>query len=121
MSYPVRYRIKARQGDTCLVTFILKQGDDEPQDLTGYTGRMQVRATPDAKQVLLDATDFITVGGPEEDPTTGIVQVEIPASALETVKPSPKGGYAYDLELVSGDFVFTPIAGPFTVAQEVTR
>jgi hypothetical protein len=121
MSYPVRYRIKARQGDTCTVTFFLKDGDGEPQDLTGYTGRMQVRQTPDAKNVLLDATEFISIGGPDEDPTNGMVQVEIPAAELQAIKPSPKGGYAYDLELVQGDYVFTPIAGPFTVAQEVTR
>jgi hypothetical protein len=126
MSYPVRYRIKARQGDTYIRTLVWKideadDGNYEPVDLTGYSARMQVRPTASSKTVLLDCTDFINIGGGDQDPENGQIQLVIPAAALETVKPSPKEGYAYDLELVNGDVVTTIIAGPFNVAEEVTR
>jgi hypothetical protein len=88
-----------------------------PVDLTGYTARMQVRASAAATAVLLDLTTEnggITLGG-----TDGTITCT--SSATQTAALTFGTG-VYDLELVDGSGVVTRLAeGSVCVSREVTR
>jgi hypothetical protein len=113
MSYPAKYKMRVRQGQTFNRVFTWSVNDD-PVNLTGFDGRMQVRRRPSASSnVVLDATPYISLGG-----TTGAVTIDIPASVTEDITPAT---YVYDLELDNGGTVTTLLAGNFVVDAEVTR
>jgi hypothetical protein len=87
-----------------------------PLDLTGYTARMQVRATVDASSALFNLTSGagdITLGG-----AAGTITIAISATATAAVAA---GCYVYDLELVDGATVYRLLQGEFEVDAEVTR
>lgn len=115
-SYPAAYRIDARQGATFRRVFTWTI-DGEPVDLSAATARMEVRTKASSPDVILDASDYITLGG-----EAGTVDLNIPAAVLEDV-PARSGSsfYVYDLEIVTGSVVTTLLAGRFYVAPEVTR
>lgn len=87
--------------------------------LVGYTARMQVRATVDATDVILELTtenDRITL-----DTTSGSEKIHLFVDAV-TMADIPAGSYKYDLEMVSGSGRVTRlIQGKFKVIAEVTR
>lgn len=112
MSYPAKYKMSVKQGDTLDKTFTW-QVEDAPVNLTGFSADMQVRSTPESSTVVLDAGNFITLGG-----TLGTVRVNIPAGTIGDLDP---GRYVYDLELNNGGTVTTLLAGVFQVSAEVTR
>lgn len=108
-----RYKIAAWQGATLRREFELTT-DDEPDDLTGKTARMQVRPTAASETVALEVTDYIELG-------EGTITINVPASVMAEV---PAGTYAYDLELVTPgevEEVDKLIEGSFVVYAEVTR
>lgn len=88
-----------------------------PLDLTGYTGRMQVRANQAAQDVLLELTTEnggINITGP-----TGTIEMRSTAAATAALT---FGGGVYDLELTATDGFVTRLAqGAVTVSREVTR
>jgi hypothetical protein len=113
MSYPAKYKMRARQGQTFNRVFTWSV-NDSPINLTGYTARMQVRRRPSGSSaVVLDASPYITLGT-----SNGQVTLNIPASILEDISPAT---YVYDLELDNGGTVTTLLAGSFQVDPEVTR
>jgi hypothetical protein len=113
MSYPAKYKMRARQGQTFNRVFTWSV-NDTPINLTGYSARMQVRRRPSsASAVVLDAGQYLTLGT-----TNGQVTLNIPASVLEEIAPAT---YVYDLELDNGGTVTTLLAGTFQVDPEVTR
>lgn len=124
---------------------LLEADGTTPVDLTGYTARMQVRATPDASTKILDLSSEngrITIDGPN-----GTVTVTIPAAQLtegpggldlSSITAPPAWvrevledltvfrGYGkvavYDLELVSAGGVVTRLLqGQVCFDPEVTR
>ena len=110
---PDRYKIAAWQGATLRREFELTI-DDEPQDLTELTARMQVRPTAASQDVALDLAEFITLGN-------GTISINVPASVMAEV---PAASYVYDFELVTpGDpeEVDKLFEGSFVVYPEVTR
>lgn len=111
------YNITIEQGATLRLSFIWKDSEEEPIDLTGYSARMQVRRSYSSTEKLLDLSTEsgeITLGG-----AAGTITVEGDAAATELLKT--KCG-VYDLELTSQDGVVTRlIQGEVTVAPEVTR
>ncbi len=113
---PARYTIGARQGSTLRRRFQLDQ-DGEPVDLTGRTARMNVRPSAGSASLVLDASEYITLGG-----TDGSVLLEVPADVMETIAAKT---YVYDLELVAPspgpDEVIAILEGSFVVDAEVTR
>jgi hypothetical protein len=115
-SYPAAYRIDARQGATFRRVFTWTI-DGDPVNLTAATARMEVRKKASSPDVVLDASDYITLGG-----AAGTVDLNIPASVLADI-PARSGSsfYEYDLEIVTGSVVTPFIAGRFYVAPEVTR
>ena len=88
-----------------------------PLDLTGYTGRMQVRASIDAPGVLLDLTT--ENGGIVIDAPTGTIDRRV--SAADSAALTFQSG-VYDLELVDAAGDVTRLAeGDVCVDREVTR
>ena len=112
MAYPGKYKIEARQGQTLDKTFTWTVNNG-PVNVTGFDAAMQVRSSWDSGTVVLDASDFITLGG-----TLGTVRVNIPAGTIAAINP---GRYQYDLELDNGGTVTTLLAGVFQVNPEITR
>ena len=108
------YNITADQGATFTRTITWTDGTN-PINLTGYTARMQVRATIDSTTVALELTTSngrISLGG-----SAGTVTLTVPAATMTL-----DGQYVYDLELISGSGVVTRLVqGTFTVRAEVTR
>jgi ubiquitin-activating enzyme E1-like protein len=89
----------------------------KPTILTGYTARMQVRATIAASSALLDLTTAnggVTLGG-----TAGTIRIL--ATATQTAALTINEGF-YDLELIDGaGAVRRLLKGSVTVSKEVTR
>jgi hypothetical protein len=86
-------------------------------NLTGYTARMQVRATLEAASALIELTTAnrrIALGG-----TAGTITLTI--SATDTAALTSGRG-VYDLELVSGSGIVTRLLqGVCTISRNVTR
>lgn len=87
-----------------------------PVNLTGYTARMQVRATIDSGSTLLSLTT--ENGGIDLGGTAGTVTLT--ATATQTAAVAA-GCYVYDIELVINSTVVRLVQGQFTVDAEVTR
>ena len=111
------------QGATLNVEFVWEQYIDDVDgtvtnpDLTGWTGRMQVRETPEATAFLLEFTTengSIIFGDAQ-----GSITLFKSAEAMELV---PAGYYYYDLEVVDPNgIVYLLLAGRFTVNRNITR
>jgi len=101
--------------------FVTRDPDDDtvllPVDLTGYTFRFQIRATPDAPTVILSLTS---------DPPDGIT-VETAAGAItlsatdETTSAlvGRRGVWAVEREI--GGEVDRPLSGCATLIPEIVR
>jgi hypothetical protein len=111
-----KYKIVVEQGATFHMDFTIYVDDTTVWNLTGYSARMQVRASVESVDVILSATNsnYITLGG-----TAGTVDLDLPASVTEDL---PAGRFVYDFELVSaGGEVWRVLEGSFVVDPEVTR
>jgi hypothetical protein len=86
-------------------------------NLTGYTARMQVRATLEAATALIELTTAngrIALGG-----AAGTITLSISATDTEALTA---GRGVYDLELVSGSGIVTRLLqGVATISRNVTR
>jgi hypothetical protein len=86
-------------------------------NLTGYTGRMQIRQSITAATTIADLTT--ANGGIVITPATGTVQAVISAASTAAMSFSSA---VYDLELVAGDGTVTRLVqGSVTLSKEVTR
>lgn len=107
-------------GASWSVQFAYKDTTGTAINLTGYTGAMQVRTTPDATTALISLTDGagITITA-----ATGLVQVNITATQSATLTSATQAGtpYVYDLELTSGSSVIRLVQGVLTASANVTR
>lgn len=113
-----RYRLIIDQGATLEKRLVYKAGTPKvPVDLTGCTARMQIRATPDATEVLLELTTEngrIALGG-----TSG--EITLLLTPEETAALTWTSGI-YDLELVwASGRVKRLLRGGVAVRREVTR
>lgn len=111
-----KYDIVCDQGATFSRVFTWQDSTGVPVNVTGYTARMQVRATIDAGATLLSFTTEnggITLGG-----AAGTITVTATAATTASVSA---GCYVYDLELINGATVYRLVQGQFTVDGEVTR
>lgn len=110
-----KYKIKIEQGATYRKQFTWKAGG-VPVDLTGYTGRMQIRPDVTSSTIIADLTtenDGITIEA------NGVFNVFI--SATDTANLNFDTA-VYDLELIapSGD-VQRMLEGDVSLSLEVTR
>jgi hypothetical protein len=110
------YDLTIEQGATFsqLITY---KDNGVPVSLTGYTARMQVRATLESASTLVELTTAngrIALGG-----AAGTITLTI--SATDTAALTSGRG-VYDLELVSGSGIVTRLLqGVATISRNVTR
>lgn len=102
------------QGATWDYQLVWKSGGS-PVDLTGYSARLQARATYNTSSTVLSLTsgNGITLGG-----TAGTITL---AASATTTAAIPAAQYVYDLELVNGSTVTRLVQGYLNVSAEVTR
>ena len=116
------YDLQVDQGAHWFWTVTWKEGHSQktaqPKNLTGYTGRMQMRTKPGATGAP-SVTLTTENGGINITPSTGQVTATMTATATAALTA---GKYVYDLELVDSTGVVTKLArGTVTVIREVTR
>lgn len=104
------------QGATFVREVVWQESDGTPINLTGRGGRMQVRATVDAEEVLVELTH--ENGRLSLQDETGVIEMHIDAA---TTAALPAGRHRYDLEILTGETVDRILQGAFVVDPEVTR
>jgi hypothetical protein len=116
MSLAGIYNITADRGATFTRTITLLEQNGTPQNLTGYTAKMDVRETYDSNAVALQLSttnNRITIDG-----TNGKISLNVAADNM-ALAPFQ---YVYDLEVTSSAGVVDRVVmGTFTVRPEVTR
>lgn len=89
-----------------------------PVNLTGYTARMQFRATPDDAVIVLSLTDVLSASGQLVlGGVAGTIQIHLTATATAGLS----AGGVYDLELVNGAEITRVVEGSYGVVPNVTR
>ena len=111
------YELNINQGSNLSLEIALKNSDGTPLNLTGYTARMQLRASYTAPDIIVELTTengrIIII------PLTGVVRLLLDAS---TTAAFIAKNYVYDLETVSSTgFVTRVLQGEAIVSPEVTR
>ena len=107
-----KYNFTLEQGTT-FSREITVQESGSAMNLTGYTGRMQMRSTHDASTIALTFTVAVS------NAAQGKLQLTSTATQTASVQ---EGMYVYDLEIESGGAVVTRLMeGNVTVTPEVTR
>jgi hypothetical protein len=110
------YDLTIEQGANFSQVITYKE-DGVAVNLTGYTARMQVRATLESASTLVELTTAnsrIALGG-----AAGTISLTI--SATDTAALTAGRG-VYDLELVSGSGIVTRLLqGVATISRNVTR
>lgn len=114
---PVSWDITIYQGATWRLHLRWRFADDTTQDLTGWTGRMQVRRRPHLDPVYLDLST--ENGGMTLDAGGNIVLV---ATATQTSAIPRAPRYYYDIELyqINDGDTFRFAMGEVTLSEEVT-
>ena len=118
MQEPGRYDFTIYQGASFDRTFTWRVGASSTLvNLSGYTGRMQVRSTVGAPTTIVELTTSngrMTLGG-----AAGAIALAITATDTTTLAA---GQYVYDMEMVSsGGEVTRLLEGRATISAEVTR
>jgi hypothetical protein len=114
---PARYYLTIYQGsDFSEVVTFLQTAGGTPVDLTGLTGRMQIRKTKESTDVIIELTTEngrLAFGG-----TDGVVTMTL--TAAETATILTEG--VYDLEFVtSATSAARWLEGLVILSKEVTR
>lgn len=120
-----KQKIICYQGKTLRFSVVLTDSDQNLQDLTGFTARIEVRtALPTLGQNTPDDGDVLSLlttenGGINIQPELGRVDIFIADEETETF---PVGSYFWELELESPSGDVPPIMAPssFQVLQENT-
>lgn len=93
-----------------------------PQDLAGYTARMQIRPEIESTVIVVEATTAngrILISAPDGATVINQVAITLAASITTAIAAGP---YRYDIEIESpGGFVTRLLQGAFIVNAEVTR
>lgn len=121
-----KYNLTMWQGSTFGLAITVKDANNEVQNLTSYTAKMQMRpsyTSGSVTETLTTANGEITITA-----ATGNVALELAAARTANItvdmangKP-PKSMYVYDLELIDGNGKVSKLLyGDVTVYGEVTR
>jgi hypothetical protein len=106
------YHMVVDQGADLNLKIEVSASDNTPIDLTGFTARGQIRATPAASVVL---ASFTTSGSFD---SSGSFYLQLANS--QSMALPPKKLY-YDLEISSGTYTYRLLSGTVTVNANVTR
>lgn len=115
------YNWEVEQGATAEFVTQLKDPEGNPVDLTGYSGRGQIREKMSSQDVLATITVNI------ENPAQGFVRITLPPSELagKRIKGnshSERMMAVYDIELYrSENEVIRLLNGSVAISPEVTR
>jgi len=115
-------KLRLEQGATKRFTIEYRDPTGAPIDLTGYAGRGQIRPTPPSTEVLGEFVVTIP------DPETGVVLVELPATALEHLELTGRNftettEASYDIEVYTqnDEHVVRLLNGQCFISPEVTK
>lgn len=103
--------VEADRGGQIVVSVIVANADGTLADLTGYTGAMQVRASPDDDEVLATGTVVI-----DDD----LSKVTGSVASAATVDAAWFSAY-YDVRITSGGEHEYVLAGRIKLRNTVTR
>ena len=124
-----KYPFTIEQGVTTTLEFQYKDADGNPIDLTGYSGRMQIKSdfadnapttyATISSSLYADGTGLNFSGSNgTTPPTSGSVGLYISAASSSAFTfDSAK----YDLEIYSGSLVIRLVEGTIKISKEVTR
>jgi hypothetical protein len=125
-----RYSFTIEQGTTFQLELIYKDSNQTPVDLTGYSGRMQIRPTVDSNTVYLTLSSSLNADGTglnfsgssgTNPPTSGSIGIYIASCTSSLLNFT--NAY-YDLEIYSGSscpYTVRLIEGQVQLSKEVTR
>lgn len=117
MSAPAQtYDITADQGATYSLVITYENTAGTPINLTGYTARMQLRASYTSAAAALSLTTEngrIVLGG-----ALGTITLLVEAATMETLEAKT---YVYDLELINGSTVIRLLQGLFVNRPNATK
>lgn len=122
-----RYSFIIEQGSTLDFEIQYKDSNNAPINLTGYSGRMQIRSTIDSPNVIITLSSSIDPDGTglnfsgsngTTPPSSGSIGIYISA-ASSSAFTFPTA--VYDLEIVSGSRVTRILEGNVSLSREVTR
>ena len=122
-----RYSFTIEQGTTFQLELIYKDSNQTPINLTGYSGRMQIRPTVDSTTVYLTLSSSLNADGTglnfsgssgTNPPSSGSIGIYIASCTSSLLNFT--NAY-YDLEIYSGSTVTRLIEGQVQLSKEVTR
>ena len=124
-----KYSFTLEQGVTTRLEFQYKDADNNPINLSGYSGRMQIKSdyadnapiiyATISSSIAADSTGLNFSGSNgQTPPQSGSIGLFISAATssaftFETAK--------YDIEIYSGSFVTRLVEGTIRLSKEVTR
>jgi hypothetical protein len=122
------YSFIIEQGTTVNLELQYTDKNDEPIDLTGYSGKMQIKSgfandKPVTYLTLSSSLDGDGMGlnfsgsNNSTPPTSGSIGIYIPAEITSTFTFSKA---KYDLEITSGSIVTRILEGSISLSKEVT-
>lgn len=102
-------------------TWVLTITPITPIDLTGYTGKCQIRATADSDSPVIASPVVAQVAGVIGVHTLTLTAAETLALPVSGATISSTTKYLYDVFLTSGGVTIKQDAGEITVVPAVTR
>ena len=125
-----RYSFTIEQGTTFQLELIYKDSNQTPINLTGYSGRMQLRPTVDSTTVYLTLSSSLNADGTglnfsgssgTNPPSSGSIGIYIASCTSSLLNFT---NTYYDLEIYSGSncpYTVRLIEGQVQLSKEVTR
>ena len=125
-----KYNIVIEEGSTFGLDLLYKDSSGNRQNLSSYTGRMQIRDSPGGD--LIDSTDSnIRIGHKEQNgtfvtsglgdaTTTHQSNISIEIFATHTANYDFEKAF-YDIEIQAGNHVERVIEGSVTLSREITQ
>jgi hypothetical protein len=116
-----KYNIVIEQGATYNITIAYKDSNNNPIDLTGFGGRMQIRPSIGSTTTYLCLSSSLQADGTGLEflsPTTsGSIKLYISAISSSRLNFDQA---VYDLEIASGSYVSRILQGGVKLSKEVT-